>query len=180
MSRLATSARRASSGHSRRRSPRAGCSGWARSTSAGSTISAATGADSGRSGFSWSCSSARCSPNSSPTTGRYRLLQGRDPVPDLHGLSRREVRRLPRDDRLSRSVHRRRDRRAWLDALAADPLFLSHHRARLADAGAVAADVDAHQRAMRGRGGAHTCAWQAEPWLRRYRMELAWHGRSGS
>ena len=45
--------------------------------------------------------------------------------------------------RLSRSGHRRRDRGARLHDLAADPLRQQHHQARPADAGSLAADLDA-------------------------------------
>ena len=44
--------------------------GCRRSTSAAGRTSRPTGAATGRSGSSWCCSCCRCSPNSSPTTGR--------------------------------------------------------------------------------------------------------------
>ena len=56
-------------------------------------------------------------------------------------LSGRQVRRLSGDDRLSRSLRRRRDQGAWLDDLAADPLRQFDHHPRPADAPAVAADL---------------------------------------
>ena len=58
--------------------------------------------------------------------------------------------------------------------LAADPLFLRHPQSRPADAGAVAADLDADRRAMQAGGreeGLHR--------LPRPRIQLARHRRSG-
>ena len=57
-----------------------------------------------------------------------RRLQRRVSLSDLSQLSGSEIRRLSRPDRLPRSVHRRRDQRARLHDLAADPLFLQHDR----------------------------------------------------
>ena len=80
---------------------------------------------------------------------------------------------------LSRSDDRQGDRRAWLDAVAADPLFLRHAQSRSADAGALAADLASHQGAMRSRRGQGDPAGRAQSRLSRHRMELARHRRPG-
>ena len=90
---------------------------------------------------------AECIANDRPLIASYKgeLLF---PVGDR--LPREQVRRLPRRHRLPRPVHRRRDRRQWLDDLAADPLLLRHRRRRPAGAGAVAALLaDAGGRTLR-------------------------------
>ena len=91
-------------------------------------------------------------------------------------LSGNHVRRRFRDRRgLSRSVSAEADRREGRhDDLAADPLLLLHPQSRSADAGAVAADLDAERSAMQVGGRA-----QGAQQLRRPRIQLARHRRSG-
>ena len=117
-----------------------------RSTAGAGRTSRPTGAATGRSGFSWCCSSCRCSPSSSPTTSRFTSrYDGKSYLPGVRDLSGNRVRRRVRDrGRLSRSVPAEADRREGRHHdLAADPLFLRHPQSRSADAGAVAADLAA-------------------------------------
>jgi microcin C transport system permease protein len=71
--------------------------------------------------------SSRCSPSSSPTTGRSRLLQGRDAVSGASSIIPEEKFGgfLAQTDYRD-PVHPEGDRGQRLDDLAADPLFLRH------------------------------------------------------
>ena len=106
------------------------------------------------------------------------LHQDRGPqlFPGVRDLSGDRVRRRVRDrGRLSRSVSAQSDRREGRHrGLAADPLFLQHPQSRSADAGAVAADLDADRGAVQG-GGAEEEAHR----LPRPRIQLARHRRPG-
>ena len=153
------------------------CSRCRRSTGGAGRISSATGAATGRSGFSWSCSCvslfAEFIANDKPFLVMY---DGQRLFPGGRHLSGDDVRRRLRDrGGLSRSVPAEADRREGrLHGLAADPLLLRHAQSRSADAGAVAADLDAHRGAMQAGGreeGAHR--------LPRPRIQLARHRRSG-
>jgi hypothetical protein len=66
---------------------------------------------------------ARCSRNSSPTTGRSWSYKGELCSRCFVDYPERSS-AASRGHRLSRSGHPGRDRRQWLDDLAADPLFL--------------------------------------------------------
>ena len=129
----------------------AACQRCRRSTAAAGRTSRPTGAATGRSGSFWCCSWSRCSPSSSPTTSRsWSRTTARSYFPVLVDLSGDDVRRRFRDGgRLSRPLSAEADRRQGrLHDLAADPLFLRHAQSRPADAGAVAADLDADRAAM--------------------------------
>ena len=69
------------------------------------------------------------------------VLQGRAAVSDLHGLSGIQVRRLPGAHGFPRPGEPGRDRRQWLDDLAADPLLLQHRQQRTAAARTFAAGL---------------------------------------
>jgi len=71
-------------------------------------------------------------------------------------------------------LHFQGDRRAWLDALAAHPLFLRHAQSLAAHRRALAADLESHRRAMRA---GKDFRWTEGDELPRHRMELAWHRR---
>ena len=103
------------------------------------------------------------------------LLQGRMAVALRRRLSREQVRRLPRHDQLSRPGQPRRDRGQWLDAVAADPLFLRHGRQQSAGARPCPADLDDE------RGGAlrRLSAGRRRPRLHRRQHALARHRRPG-
>ena len=89
--------------------------------------------------------------NDRPFLVKYRR---RALFPGLRQLFRDDVRRRFRNRRrLSRSLSAEADRgQGRHHALAADPLFLRHPQSRSADAGAVAADLDADRRAVQGGG----------------------------
>ena len=128
-----------------------------RSIGGAGRISSPTGAATGRCGFSSFCSSSRCLPSSSPTTSRSWSLTTASLIFRWSiTYPESDVRRRLRDRRgLSRSVSAEADcGQGRLMILAADPLFLRHAQSRPADAGAVAADVDADRGAVRAGGRA--------------------------
>ena len=89
--------------------------------------------------------------NDRPLMIRYR---GPHLFPGVRDLSGDGVRRRVRDrGRLSRSLSAQADRGEGRHRdLAADPLFLQHAQSRSADAGAVAADLDADGGAVQAGG----------------------------
>ena len=91
-------------------------------------------------------------------------------------LSGDDVRRRVRNrGRLSRSLPAEADRgEGRHHGLAADPLLLQHAQSRSADAGAVAADLDADRGAVQGGGRE-----EGPQGLPRPRIQLARHRRSG-
>ena len=156
---------------------RSGGSRSRRSTSGAGRISRPTGAATGRSGFSWCCSSSRCSRNSSPTTSRSSCgIDGKWYFPVFITYSETtfggdfETAADYRDPYLQKA-----DRgEGRQHGLAADPLFLQHAQSRPADAGAVEADLDADGGAVQGgrrEQGPHR--------LPRSRIQLARHRRPG-
>ena len=88
---------------------------------------AATGAATGRSGSSWSCSSCRCSPSSSPTTGRSSPpTRARSCFRSSSTIRRRSSAASSRATDYRDPFIAGRDQGEWLDDLAADPLLLRH------------------------------------------------------
>src|SRR5690606_437603 len=84
-------------------------------------------------------------------------------------------RRVSDSRRLSGSVSAKSDRRKrWLHAVAADPLLVQYPQPRASDAGAFAANMDAHRRTMSRRSRE-----EGRHWLREPGVELARHRRPG-
>ena len=105
-----------------------------------------------------------------------RQLRRQIVFPGALHLSGNHIRRRLRNRRgLSRPLSAKADRRQGRPHdLAADPLFLLDAQSRSADAGAVAADLDADRGAMQIRGRA-----QRPEKLQRSRIQLARHRRPG-
>ena len=126
---------------SRRRSA---CSRCRRSTAAGWRISSATGAATGRSGSSSSCSACRSSPNvianDRPIVVSYK---GEILFPVLVDYPESKFGGFLATTDYRDPFVAGRDQRQRLDGLAADPLLLPHGQQRDPDAGAGAAVVDA-------------------------------------
>ena len=161
---------------------RAGC-GSRRSTGAGSPISRRN-----RRGL-WSfwiflvaASACRSAPNSSPTTGRSSSVYKGELLCSRSSsrLSGREIRRLPRRAPIiaTRSIAKEIDAHGWM---IWPPIRFSYAPSisALADARALAADLDADQGAMRGRRAKRFRQARPDARLPRHRMELARHRRSG-